>query len=121
MATTGPSKRALNEARKLAREAAKDDNWMEPVPEEHDEEDYGDFVEAHRGQWEQTCHFDHFYREKLIALADAQAARFNVFQAEDWEAWYYGFVIPIKEAFWEEWEEKVNLLEKWEAHHKGEG
>ena len=42
------TRKALAQARKMGREAAKEDGWMEPLPEEHDETDYGEFTDAHR-------------------------------------------------------------------------
>lgn len=116
-----PSQTAYNKARKLARDAAKNDSWMLPVPDDHEVTDYGDFTQAHEESWEQTDHFDHYYRIALMDLADQQAKRFNIEKAISWEAWYYYLFAPLKDTFWEEWETKINLYEQWTAYRDMEG
>ena len=116
-----PSKTCLEKARRLARDAAKNDNWMEAVVEEAKEyDDYGEFTQRHQERWEETCHFDHYYRTQLEELAHGQNRQYQrktgVVLA--WEGWYYAFFLPLKEAFWEEWEEKVGLYKKWEEARK---
>lgn len=110
------SQTAFSKACKLAIDAAKNDSWMEPLPQEHHEKDYSEFTQAHQAAWEETNHFEVFYYRPLKDLADQQARRFKFDKENNWEMWYYEFFLPLKDAFWEEWEEKVGLHEKWKAN-----
>jgi hypothetical protein len=111
-----PAQKALAQARKMGREAARKDRWMKPLPEDHDEPDYGDFTNAHREGWEQTDHSWHYYGQPLYDLAHEGAAKKGVTPQTVRE---YGvvahesFYCPLKDEFWEVWEEGVKLYEKW--------
>jgi hypothetical protein len=114
------TQKALAQARKMGREAAKEDGWMEPLPEEHDETDYGEFTDAHREGWEQTNHFWHYYGQPLYDLAHEEAEKKGVTPQTTREygvAVHESFYCPLKDEFWEVWEEKVKLYEKWDKAH----
>lgn len=109
-----PSERAIAAARKLARDAVKRDNWLLPHPEEDIRDtdilaDLGEISERHRSSWEQTDHFHLLYGTRLSELADAQERRFG---GIEWEERYYGLYLPLKEAFWDEWEGKSSFWGK---------
>jgi hypothetical protein len=109
-----PSERALEAARKLARDAVKRDHWLSPCPEEDIQDtetlaDLGEISQRHRDGWEQTDHFQLLYGKRLTELADAQERRFGPM---DWEERYYELYLPLKEAFWDEWEDKSGFWEK---------
>jgi hypothetical protein len=109
-----PSGRALAAARKLARDAVKRDHWLSPYPEEDIRDadtlaDLGDISERHRSSWEQTDHFHLLYGTRLSQLADAQECRFGQLE---WEERYYGLYLPLKEVFWDEWEDKSGFWDK---------
>jgi len=109
-----PSKRALEAARKLARDVVKRDHWLSPHPEEEIKDsntlaDLGEISQRHRDGWEQTDHFQLLYGTRLNELADAQERRFGQLE---WEERYYNLYLPLKEAFWDEWEDKSGFWEK---------
>ena len=117
-----PSERALIQVRKMARKAAKTDNWLKPCSDGlvlTREDDYGDFSQAHQEAWEQTQHFSTSYADPLRDLADKQAERFGFTSLDDWETWHYNLYCPLKDTFWEEWEARVNLSQLWEDYKKG--
>lgn len=109
-----PSERALAAARKLARDAVKRDHWLQPYPEEDIRDtdtpaDLGEISERHRDGWEQTDHFHLLYGTRLSELADTQERRFGPME---WEERYYELYLPLKEAFWDEWEDRSGLWGK---------
>jgi len=112
-----PSETALDKAAALAIHAARHDTWMHPCVDEHDdEEDYGNFTQAHQDGWEQTAHFDQAYRDKLMQYAADDAVRFEIYRDSPGLMFHEGFYIPLKERFWEVWEEKIKMYPKWEKH-----
>lgn len=109
-----PSNRALEAARKLAQDAVKRDHWMLPYPEEEIEgtdtlADLGEISQRHRDAWEETDHFRLLYGARLSELADAQECRFGQME---WEERYYELYLPLKEAFWEEWENRSGFWDQ---------
>ena len=109
-----PSERALAAARKLARDAVRRDHWLLPHPEEDIQDtdtlaDLGEISERHRSGWEQTDHFHLLYGRRLSDLANAQMRRFGPME---WEERYYNLYLPLKDAFWDEWEDKAGFWEK---------
>ena len=116
-----PSNRALDAARKLARDAVKRDHWMLPCPEEEIKDtdtlaDLGEISQRHRDAWEETDHFRLLYGNRLSHLADAQEQRFGPME---WEQRYYELYLPLKEAFWDEWEDRIGFWGKAETALKG--
>lgn len=114
---TEPSRQALESARDLARTASKSDKWMEPDLENLGD-DYGEFTDTHQAGWEETEHFRHYYGRELDKLANQEAERLGFSKLDDWDKWYYALYVPLKDAFWDEWEEKVGLDAKWEEARK---
>jgi hypothetical protein len=109
-----PSERALEAARKLARDAVNRDHWLSPYPEEDIQDtdtlaDLGEICLRHRDSWEQTDHFRLLYGARLSQLADAQERRFGQLE---WEQRYYELYLPLKEAFWDEWEDRSGFWGK---------
>jgi hypothetical protein len=103
----GPSQEALQEARALVRGS---DDWMTPTDEVRGRsarQDYGEWQVLEQEGWEETLHYAHFYGVALEEIADVEAERCGVDRLEggerDWERWYYGFLSPLKEAFWDSW------------------
>lgn len=111
---------ALDKARKLARKAAREDHWLSPSDNAIEEynADYGDFEQQHRDEWEQTTHFQVLYIEALCEISEADAEKQGVDRIKSWDLWYNNFQLEVKEAFWDEWEEKVKLYEFWEENVK---
>ncbi len=107
-----PSGRAFEAVRKLARHAAKHDGWMCPEVDDLSDEIYGDKGTAHREQWEQTCHWEHFYGKEISRIVDQQERRLSPREPMEFEERYYGLYQPLVDAFWEEWEERAGF---WEA------
>ncbi len=107
-----PSERAFARVRKMAREAAKTDNWL--TVELDDLRGHDDLALEHRAGWEQTCHWEHYYGSAISTIADSQARRFGELS---WEEQYWGLYDPLKDAFWETWEEAVGF---WEAVNERE-
>jgi len=101
-----PSQRAYAAVRKLARNAAKNDNWLQPELDGIDEGDPGDIGTAHRESWQQTCHWEHFYGRPTSTLADQQQRRFGELTFEER---YFGLYEPLVDAFWDEWEETIGF------------
>ena len=94
---------------------------MLPCPEEEIKDtdtlaDLGEISQRHRSAWEQTDHFRLLYGERLASLADAQEHRFGPME---WEARYYELYLPLKEAFWDEWEDRIGFWGKAETALKG--
>jgi hypothetical protein len=128
-----PRPEAFAEVRRLAQHAAKHDNWMDvcaddiidDVRKREARKDYGQFVGYHREGWEETNHFDHFYRQVIGDLALTEALPFNVGRDQsadgkfwiggyrNWEAYHYEIFCPLVDAFWETWEDAVGLYSEW--------
>lgn len=114
---------AKEQAREIARKAAKQDGWMEPVFDErdgiktsyYDPANYDDYERRHQFSWEETCHFSIKYGQKLEDLAETQQER-----AENFDLWYAAYD-ELKEAFWEEWEAAVGLHKFWERRLEEKG
>lgn len=111
-----PSQRAFEAVRRLAREAFRTDGWMTPVVEDlmdEDTDDIGQLVTEHRSQWEQTCQFEILWGARISEIVDQQEARFvRLGLHVRWEDRYYGLYEPLKEEFWEVWEQKHKLVEQ---------
>ena len=113
-----PSQRAYNQVKTLARQAAKHDNWLEPLFDNVKEiKDFGQYSLVHRERWEQTDHFETFYGKNLTDIADQQAKRYNVSRLDNWEAWNE-FYQELKETFWETWEDQTDFVTKWKLHNE---
>ncbi len=97
----------------LAKQAAKTDNWMRPSHDGEATEDYGDFAQEHRGQWESTDHFGTFWNEQIVTISEDDAEAQGIFRIDDGETWLHGFYVEAKEAFWEAWEGEVGLHAYW--------
>lgn len=113
-----PTAAALEKARKLA---SKSDDWMTPSGEFSAEarDDYGLFEIEEQEGWEQTCHFDVLYRQKLteIGYADAYAQGFDEADHQEPALYFHElFLLPLKEVFWERWAEIHHLYEFWEKN-----
>ena len=104
-------------ARELGRQMAKEDTWIEPVFDniKKYKDDYGEFQEIHRANWEETDQFEIRWLPKLIALSEASGKRDYVSPMTDNMTWYFEYHTPLKSAFWDAWEEEVGLLQKWQA------
>jgi hypothetical protein len=123
-----PSKEALAKARKMGEEAAKNDTWMEPLPEEHiqddDPDDVGTMSEEHKDAWCGTEHFQHHYGRPLSDLTDEEEERITgeVGGLSHIDLGRYeGLYIPLRDAFFDAWEEGVKFYEKAQvaiAEHK---
>lgn len=111
---------AKDQAREIARKAAKQDGWMEPVMDlsdfqktvYYDPENYDDYERRHRDSWEETCHFSIKYGLQLKDLAETQQER-----AENFDLWYAAYD-ELKEAFWEAWQEEVGLHLFWKRRQE---
>jgi len=108
MRSIEPSKRAYAAVCKLARDAAQNDNWLQPELDGISEANPGDIGMAHRESWEQTCHWEHYYGRRISELASQQARRFGEIT---WEERYFGLYQPLVDAFWDEWEEAAGFWE----------
>lgn len=117
--TFRPSQRAFEQARKLARYAAKHDNWMRPVAEWKESEstsDYGSFETELIDGWEETTQFQILYGSPLSHLAEQQSKRFGIDKHDgerSWEIHYYQMYCPLRDEFWREWCEKKQTLRFW--------
>jgi len=119
-----PSQASLKDARNMGREAAAQDAWMTPLPEEHLDEgdDLGNISQAHREGWEQTTHFQVYYGDKLSDLTDAEEARIaGDFGVMGTMSRYEGLYVPLKDAFWDAWEEASGFYEAADAALKEQG
>ena len=109
-----PSKEALEKAVAFGKQVAYN-GWITPIPEEHYEEegdDPGNISQSHREQWEQTTVFDLLCADHLSDLTDAEEIRISgdIGGLNHLElARYEGIFIPLKDAFWEAWEEEVDF------------
>jgi len=106
-----PSQRAFSAVRKLARDAAKNDNWLCPELDGLlDSEKDGDIGMAHRDSWQQTCHWEHYYGRPINELVEQQTRRLaRRYGPLEFEERYYGLYDPLVDAFWEEWESHVGF------------
>lgn len=112
-------KEYLENAAQLGIYAAQHDNWMEPCFDDITKaDDYGEFENQHRRGWEETNHFEYYYDRKLQDWSIEAAMLDGVDKLKNWEGWYHGYYDPLKEEFWEAWEEEVGLYEKWEEAQK---
>jgi hypothetical protein len=113
-----PSARAIAAVEKMARDAAKNDHWMTFSGLDDltgtDGNDPGDIAASHREQWEQTCHWEHFYGNEISRICDQQERRFSR-EPLEFEPRYYGLYLPLVDAFWEAWEDASDLYGKIEA------
>lgn len=105
-----PSQEAMDHVTYLAQRAAAEDGWMQPTPEDHTEELYEDFIQAHRSGWENSTHFQAYYGDKLSNLCDREEMRWPPL---DTEVRYYALYPPILDLFWDTWEEEVELHNAW--------
>ena len=113
-----PSKKALISAARLARKMYREDTWIRPSIEDNDLEevgsDYGQFTLVHREGWEQTNQCQQWINQ-LTDLSEAEAERLKIPRIDNWERWFYSIHCPMKDAFWDAWEEKAKLYEAWET------
>lgn len=114
-----PSKAVLAKVRKLAHN---DDNWMTPTDDNFTKEakkDFGEYEGEHQQAWEETCHFDHFYRQPITELGYRDAYKQGFVEADYSEpalAFHEMFLQPLLTAFWEEWAEVWELHKYWETN-----
>lgn len=116
-----PSTSALNKAQQLGKEAAKDPHFQ-PCPEDHldgfTDPDFGEISQEHKDAWCQTSHFQSLYGSKLAELTDAEEERItgqigglNHIELGRYE----GLYIPLRDAFFDAWEEATDFYPKLEA------
>lgn len=119
MSELKPSKKAIQAVHKVAKEAFRTDLWLRvDIDQKDDLEDFGNFQMEHRDGWEQTNQFICLWRERIVEIAQEEALRgklkADLIGDPDWEAWYNQIFIPLKEEFWDEWEDVAGLYEKWQ-------
>jgi hypothetical protein len=114
-----PSREAIESARLMGTKAAEEDTWFFPCPEQHLEEgDTGSISEAHKDSWCQTAHFHIFYGDRLTDLTDDEEERISgsVGGLNHLNlARYEGLYIPLRDAFFEAWEEASGFYPKLQA------
>jgi hypothetical protein len=108
------TKTSLRAAAVLGRRMFRQDKWIEPVFDSDDNyDDYGVFADEHRSGWEETNQCQRWI-DQLCDLSEDAALRQGIDRNGNWEKWFYNFHIPMKEAFWDAWEEATKMAEKWE-------
>jgi hypothetical protein len=105
---------AAERAIALAKYAAANDHWMRPCIEREDLSDPGRCSMEHRSGWEQTDHFTILYHDKLRDIAEVAARDLGLRWSDHWEQCWYGLLEPLKDIFWDEWEEAVNFYQVYE-------
>jgi len=118
MMTDEITQETLDKAAELGREMAKRDTWIQAV---HDvrvdnPNDFGEYQQAHRAAWEETCQWEQLWGSRLTTLTEEAAEAQDVDKSTNWEAWYYGFYDPAKDAMWDAWEEERDLAAYWKQN-----
>ncbi len=114
---------AKEQARELARKAAKEDDWLEPVMDDRDQvkatyydpSNWDDFQQKHRCNWSETEHYNYRYDLPLSILTGSQQVK-----EDDPDVWYEAYR-ELTDIFWDEWEEAVGLRKFWKESLKEEG
>ena len=109
-----PSQRAFEAVKRLARKAAREDGWLQPSVEEHDiadTDDIGEIALNHRVGWQETTNWELTWGRQISLIVDQQEQRFlpRGDLSLGSETRYYALYEPLLEAFWDEWEERVDL------------
>lgn len=110
-----PREGALTKASLLGQSAAKHDGWMTPCIDEIKATDLSQATLESEGEWEATTHFQDIYANRLLQMAQEEAD--GVYPS--WEDQpdctmivYEQFYQPLKDAFWEAWEDGVGFADK---------
>ena len=112
-----PSQRAFEAVKRLARKAVREDGWLQPCVEDHDvanTDDIGEIALNHRAGWQETTNWELTWGRQISLIVDQQERRFlpRGDLSIGSETRYYALYEPLLEAFWDEWEERVDLAGK---------